>query len=66
MRRLRPILSIAGLATALAGIFFMLQGLGIIAWPASSMMVGDQVWVTMGSGIAVVGLFLILLGRRLR
>ncbi|HTG38579.1 hypothetical protein [Sphingomonas sp.] len=66
MRRLRSILSLLGLAVALLGIFWMLQGLGIIAWPASSFMVGDSVWVTVGSAVSVVGLFLILLGRRLR
>lgn len=66
MRRLRSILSLLGLVVALLGIFWMLQGLGIIAWPASSFMVGDSVWVTVGSAVSVVGLFLILLGRRLR
>ncbi|WP_315759928.1 hypothetical protein [Sphingomonas sp. Y38-1Y] len=66
MRRLRSILSALGLAVALLGIFWMLQGIGIIRWPSSSFMIGDSVWVTVGSAVSVVGLFLILLGRRLR
>ncbi len=66
MRRLRPILSVVGLVVALLGILWMLQGLGVVRWPASSFMIGDQVWVTIGSAVAAAGVLLILIGRRLR
>jgi hypothetical protein len=66
MRRLRSILMAIGAVVAFAGTFFLFQGLGVIRWPADSIMVGDQFWVTIGSGVAVIGLFLILLARRLR
>jgi hypothetical protein len=66
MRRLRSILTIVGLGAALIGLFWLLQGLGIIAWPASSFMIGDRVWVTIGSAVSAIGLMLVLLGRRLR
>jgi hypothetical protein len=65
-RRLRSILTIVGFAVALFGVFWLLQGLGVITWPASSFMIGDQVWVTIGSAVAAIGLMLVLVGRRLR
>jgi hypothetical protein len=65
-RRLRSTLTIVGLAVALLGLFWLLQGLGIITWPASSFMIGDQVWVTVGSAVSAMGLLIVLLGRRLR
>lgn len=66
MHRLRSVLSALGLVVALLGILWMLQGLGVIRWPASSFMIGDQVWVTIGSAVAAAGVLLILIGRRLR
>ncbi|PCD02978.1 hypothetical protein COC42_00625 [Sphingomonas spermidinifaciens] len=66
MHRLRSVLSVLGLVVALLGILWMLQGLGIVGWPASSFMIGDQVWVTIGSAVAAAGVLLILIGRRLR
>lgn len=66
MRRLRPILVWTGIALFAVGSFFMLQGLGIIPWPADSFMVGDQVWVMNGALLGVGGLVLILIARRIR
>ncbi len=66
MGRIRPILVWAGIALFVAGAFFMLQGLGIISWPADSFMVGDQVWVMNGALLGVAGLVLILIARRIR
>ena len=66
MKPVRIVLQIIGLVVALAGLLWLGQGAGFIRWPASSPMVGDTTWVTMGAGIAVVGLLLILLGRRMR
>ncbi len=66
MHRIRPILIWVGLALFAVGGFFMLQGLGIISWPADSFMVGDQVWVMNGALLGVGGLVLILIARRIR
>ena len=66
MRRLRPILLVLGTVATLIGLLWIGQGLGYINWPTSSFMLGRQVWVNYGSGLAVAGLLLILLARRLR
>lgn len=66
MPRLRPILIAIGVLCALMGLLWIGQGLGYIDWPRSSFMLGRAVWVDYGTGLAVLGLLLILLGRRLR
>jgi len=64
--RLRPILIVLGAAMALMGLLWIGQGLGYIQWPRSSFMLDQRVWADYGSALAVGGLLLILLGRRLR
>ena len=64
--RARPILIAVGLVLAGIGALFLLQGRGIVRWPADSFMIGEQAWVTYGAVIAVFGLVLILAARRLR
>ncbi|UUL83592.1 hypothetical protein [Sphingomonas qomolangmaensis] len=65
MRR-RRILMIVGVAMALMGMLWIGQGLGIVRWPASSFMVDQRPWVLNGSILAVLGLVLVLVARRLR
>jgi hypothetical protein len=62
----RRLLVTGGLVVAAFGLLFLLQGLGVVRWPASSFMIGAKVWVTWGSAIMVIGLGLVLIGRRLR
>lgn len=64
--RLRPILFVLGAAMALMGVLWIGQGLGYIHWPRSSFMLDQQVWTDYGSALAIGGLLLILLARRLR
>jgi len=45
----------AGLVMEPFGILFLLQGLGIVRWPASSFMIDQSVWVVYGAAIAVIG-----------
>ncbi|MCM8730370.1 hypothetical protein ACFO8O_05235 [Hephaestia sp. GCM10023244] len=66
MRRVRSFLIAAGFALAVVGAVFLLQGLAIIRWPAGSSMVGDVLWVNYGAGLAVLGLFIVIVARRLR
>lgn len=64
--RLRPILFVLGAAMALMGVLWIGQGLGYIHWPRSSFMLDQRVWADYGSALAIGGLLLILLARRLR
>ncbi|KQN94160.1 hypothetical protein ASE95_04655 [Sphingomonas sp. Leaf231] len=66
MPRLRPVLIAIGALCALMGALWIAQGLGYVDWPRSSFMLGRAVWADYGTGLAVFGLLLILLGRRLR
>lgn len=64
--QLRPILVVVGVIMALMGLLFIGQGLGYIHWPASSTMLDQRVWADRGAAIAVLGLLLILVARRMR
>lgn len=44
-----------GLVMEPFGILFLLQGLGIVRWPASSFMIDQSVWIVYGAAIAVIG-----------
>ncbi|SFP64397.1 hypothetical protein [Sphingomonas rubra] len=65
MPALRRIMAILGALMALMGLLWIGQGRGIVTWPASSFMIGQQQWVNYGSALAVAGLLLLLLARRL-
>ena len=66
MRPVRTLLLIVGLAATLMGLLWIGQGLGYVHWPASSFMLDQRPWANRGAVLAVVGLLLILIGRRLR
>ncbi|RYY22984.1 MAG: hypothetical protein EOP62_21670 [Sphingomonadales bacterium] len=53
------LLIFAGIAAILFGVLFMLQGLGIVRWPASSTMIDQRVWLWRGLALAVVGAILV-------
>jgi hypothetical protein len=60
MRKLLLSLGLLGLAV---GLFWIGQGTGAIAWPASSFMVGSLQWAEYGALLAAVGLILIWQGK---
>ncbi|WP_033921269.1 hypothetical protein [Sphingomonas sp. 37zxx] len=62
----RRILMIVGVALALMGMLWIGQGLGLVRWPASSFMIDQRPWIINGSALAVLGLVLVLIARRLR
>lgn len=64
--RLRPILLTIGALCALIGLLWIGQGLGYIRWPAQSFMIDQRAWADYGSALAVTGLLLVLLARRVR
>lgn len=53
------LLIFAGIVGTIFGILFMLQGLGIVRWPASSTMIDQRVWLWRGLALAVVGAILV-------
>jgi hypothetical protein len=61
---MRTLLTIIGIVLLLAGLVFVGQGSGYFPYPAESFMVGASRWIYYGGAIAVVGLVLIVLGRR--
>ena len=61
---LKSLVTIIGTLAVVAGIFFTLQGLGIIMWPADSFRLQQSDWVYKGAIIAAVGLLSIVLVRR--
>ncbi|MFC0102271.1 hypothetical protein [Sphingopyxis terrae] len=64
MQIVRGLAAIVGVAMVLMGGLWILQGLDIVRWPASSFMLGDIVWTRNGAVLAVLGLVLIWLGRK--
>ncbi len=65
MKTLRPILLLLGLALALMGMLWIGQGLGYVHWPRSSPMLDQTQWADYGAALAVAGLILLLVVRRL-
>ncbi len=56
--------TIVGIAAVLMGLLWILQGLDVVRWPASSFMLGERVWTRNGAILAAVGALLIWAGRR--
>ncbi|MDR6115464.1 MULTISPECIES: hypothetical protein [unclassified Sphingomonas] len=65
MNRFRPILIAIGVMLTLTGLLWIGQGLGYIHWPEQSFMLGQGQWADRGAFVAVVGLLMILIARRL-
>ncbi|WP_230481802.1 hypothetical protein [Sphingomonas sp. Leaf21] len=65
MNRARPILIAVGVLLALTGGLWIGQGLGYVRWPQESFMLGQGEWADRGALVAIAGLALILVARRL-
>lgn len=61
---MRRAVTILGGLLVVAGLFWALQGAGIIMWPESSFMLAQSDWVTYGIATALAGVALIGLARR--
>lgn len=57
---------VAGTLLAILGVLWIAQGLGYIHWPRDSFMLDQRRWADYGAAVAVAGLALILVARRLR
>lgn len=55
----QTILIIAGIIGFLFGVLFMLQGLGVIRYPAESFMIDNHVWILRGGVIALLSAILV-------
>lgn len=64
MAALKAIGAILGVAMIMMGLLWVLQGLDIVRWPASSFMLGDLTWTRNGVVLAVVGVVLIWFARK--
>ena len=53
------LLIFAGILALVLGTLFLLQGFGVIRWPASSMMIDQRVWALRGGVLAALGAILI-------
>ncbi len=62
---LRSIVLSAGILLLLVGVLWIGQGTGYFPYPSYSFMISDMGWAYRGLGIAVVGIIVILLSRRI-
>ena len=61
---MKLVLQIIGALLLISGLFWALQGAGIIMWPAESFMLAQSRWVLYGLITAAAGLGLIWVARR--
>ena len=61
---MRTLVIVMGIVLVIAGLVFMGQGSGYFPYPASSFMIKAARWIYYGGAIAVIGLILVLVGRR--
>ena len=61
---IRIVLAIMGVVMFVGGVFFALQGLGAIMWPADSVMLKNPEWVHRGILLANFGLLQLYIVRR--
>jgi len=61
---MQTLLTIIGIMAVLAGLVFIGQGSGYFPYPAESFMISQTRWMYYGSGMAVVGILLVVWARR--
>lgn len=66
MGALKGVMTVVGIALMMMGLLWVLQGLDIVRWPASSFMLGDITWTRNGAILAAAGALLVVLARRQR
>ena len=54
------VIFVIGLFLLLQGVFYALQGAGLVPWPRQSFMVNNHDWVVNGGVMALIGLVIIL------
>jgi len=61
---IRIVLAVMGALMFVAGVFFALQGAGVIMWPAGSFMLRSHEWIARGILTANFGLLQLYIVRR--
>lgn len=57
---MKIVLMIFAVLVIAMGVLWTGQGSGLIAWPSSSFMLGEQKWTLWGAVLAVVGVVILL------
>lgn len=60
----KGLMAVVGIAAIMMGALWILQGLDIVRWPASSFMLGDLTWTRNGTVLALIGVALVWLARK--
>ncbi|HZF41858.1 MAG TPA: hypothetical protein VEZ48_00420 [Sphingomonadaceae bacterium] len=55
---------LVGCLAIAVGLLWVGQGLGVIRWPASSVMVDERPWAMRGAAVGIAGALLVLWARR--
>jgi hypothetical protein len=56
---------VIGILATLFGLLWMAQGAGYVRWPASSGMIDQSIWIYVGAAVAIGGLVVIFVSRRM-
>ncbi|HET7680504.1 MAG TPA: hypothetical protein VFK79_10260 [Xanthobacteraceae bacterium] len=62
---MRTVVSLAGILLLLLGLLWIGQGTGYFPYPSYSFMVSEMTWAYRGAGVALAGIIVILLARRI-
>ena len=61
---MQNVLAVIGVLLVLVGVLWIGQGTGFVHWPANSFMIDEPPWAIRGTGLALVGVALLLFNRR--
>ena len=61
---MKTVFTIIGAALLAMGVLWACQGAGVIRWPAESFMIDARPWIYYGAVTALIGLVILVLGRR--
>jgi len=64
MQVLSGALFVIGILAVVMGLLWLGQGTGIVPWPKQSFMINQITWAYRGIGLAIAGLFIVLISRR--
>jgi hypothetical protein len=62
---MRTVVFVAGILLLLLGLLWVGQGTGYFPYPSYSFMISDMTWTYRGAGMALAGLIVMLVSRRI-